>query len=145
MGASDSGSVEYDGNILRFMGKKSRIEIPAIGEISEVRVRFNLVHLLIWFCSAAVLEFIVWYCLHLYFDWVRWDLLVVILILGLALFLAVCYWLYIRNYGKWVCISFSPLDGQPREVCFWAPPVSGGSQRLYKDLSQLHTSQSPRK
>lgn len=136
-GASDSGRLEYNGNILRFTGKKGRIEIPAISEISEIRLVFRLVYLLLWFCLFAVFVFAVWFGLHLSFYWVRWDQFTMFFVLGLALLGTLFYCLYFRLYARWVCIGFSTLDGRPREVCFMAPPISGGSQKLYRDLIEL--------
>jgi hypothetical protein len=145
IGASDSGRLEYNGNSLRFTGRKSRIEIPAIGELTEIRLRFRLTYLLLWFALFAVFGFAVLYCLHLSFYWVRWDEFMAFFVLGLALLMTILYWLYFRLYARWVCISFSTLDGQPREACFTTPPISGGSQKLYRDLSHLRTPQSNRR
>jgi hypothetical protein len=144
-GPSDSGRIEYNGDILRFTGKKSQMEIPATGEISEVRVRFKLVQLLLCFCLYGVLVFGTYYGVCRLNYWVLWDPLRVPLILGLALLFTVSNWLYVRKYGGWVRTSFSTLDGQPREAYFWAAPISGGSQKLYNDLSKLDTFQLCRK
>lgn len=92
---SDSGSVEYNGSILRFTGKKLQIDIPVIKNISEVRANPKLVHFLLYFVSLVV---VFWLLARWSFVSRTADLLVSI---TLALLGTVFSWWYLRKYGGW--------------------------------------------
>ncbi len=133
LGGSDEGRLEHSGSVLRFTGKKQQIEIPVIENISEIRANVKLVHFILDFVATAML---LWLVL-----WISWPSGATRLLVSMtaALLGTSFYWWYLRKYGGWVWITYASFDGQSKDVGFWAAPVSGGSRKLYRDLSKLVT------
>ncbi len=130
-GGSDSGNVEYNGSFLRFAGKKLSLDISMIKSISEVKANLKFFHFILYFVVSMVV-------LLLAFGMpFRTSTISLVISIALPLVGTVLSWLYLREYGGWVWISYIPSDGQPKDIGFWGPLASGGSQKLYKELSKL--------
>ncbi len=131
VGGSDSGCVEYNGSTLRFTGKKQQIEIPVIENISEIGANAKLVHFILYFVALVT---VFW----LTTSWPLGATYVLVSIPPALLGTSFCWW-YLRKYCGWVWITYASFDGQSKDVGFWAAPISGGSRKLYRDLSKLVT------
>jgi len=135
-GSSDSGRLERRGNILRFEGKKNRIEIPGIEDISEIGAMFGLSDFLGLWLRYSVTTLLVATLFYIITPWGAFVWHVVGSIL-LGLITTVGHWLFSRKYGRCVCVVFRTSDGELEQLCFFAPPISGGSHKLYTTLLRM--------
>jgi hypothetical protein len=129
VGGSDSGRLEYNGTVLKFAGKKQQIEISEVKNISEVKANMKFVHFLAYFVSVSIFFWLI--------DIFVADITKLFTSIAIALLLTLFSCWYTRKYGGWVWITYTSTDMQPKEIGFWGAPISGGSQRLYKDLDKL--------
>ena len=136
LGASDSGRLECRDSTIRFEGKRNRIEISDIKDISEVRVRSGLYHFFLYwlFCSVACLLMAGLLIPMGPVGSTIWKLVGAIILASIG---AIIYWPYHRVYGRWTCITYHTSDGEPRQLCFLAFPLAGGSRKLYKTLLEI--------
>jgi len=132
-GASDSGKLEWNGSMLRFNGREKQLEMPEIKDVSEIRARFRLSHFFLFWLSCSVSFLLISTAFYVItpsgsFTWQ------VILSQIVAFAVTNGYWLYSRQYGRWACVTYGASDEEPSQLCFLAPPISGGSHRLCKTL-----------
>lgn len=132
-GYSDSGQIECNGSMLRFNGKEKQIEMPEMKDVSEIRARFRLSDFFLFWLCGSVAVLLTSTLLNIITPWGS----IVLHVIGatlLALIGAILYWLGSRKYGRCARVTFGASDGELRQLFFFAPPISGGSHKLYKTL-----------